>query len=61
MKAKVCDRCGVTYTDNDREGEANCVIIANEVNGGYNYIRAFDLCDDCISSFMSFMNDVTDA
>lgn len=66
MKAKICDRCGIAYTDNKYQMcncnyKVNGIHLVNEVNGGHNHIETFDLCDDCISSFMSFMNDVTDA
>ncbi|WP_300899368.1 hypothetical protein [Turicimonas muris] len=54
MKAKICDRCHVTYTENDTPyvGVAPC---KETFNGGWVTTTRIDLCDGCIKDFWDFM------
>lgn len=58
--AKKCDRCGKYYDENVRfkvnsNGyRQNLSSVTEMATGGYHW-KNYDLCDDCISDFKSFI------
>lgn len=61
MKAKICDRCGKTYTANNRI-PTNCMIHGSYI-GGIAFVTydhgqddVLDLCDSCVEMLCNFLN-----
>lgn len=64
MKAYICDRCGKTYTDNNKVATSGKIqgsyICGIWLNTKFDRIdKSVDLCDDCIVDLFSFLNNET--
>lgn len=55
--AKKCDRCGNFYIEKDKQSEINGLRVGYiklyRSNG--DYIKKYDLCDDCVTALLEFM------
>lgn len=61
MKAKICDRCGCTYTSNSKHqthGRIKGLYIGGIAYTDYDHHTdaVSDLCDDCIDDLIIFMS-----
>lgn len=64
MKAYICDRCGKTYTDNNKVATSGKIqgsyICGIWLNAKFDRIdKSVDLCDDCIVDLFQFLNNET--
>ena len=59
MNAKICDRCGKIFVDNDKtKGKITILGISLIIDGGFAESK-IDLCSSCLADFYKFikMND----
>lgn len=57
MKAMKCDRCSKYYLKNNKyiSKKEKDILAGVTLWGIYNVDENFDLCDECINGFLSFM------
>lgn len=55
-KAEICDRCGKCFRVENRTNVLQKIRIFKYINMTY-CTNEFDLCDDCMKSFLKWMNE----